>query len=61
MMFAGLALKDYDSICGERYQATIAKWLDNLRKRYIEPKTGLLASTIFRNLTSGKTSGAYSD
>lgn len=60
MMFAGLALKDYDSICGETYQATITKWIENLRKRYIESKTGLLASTIFRNLTSGKTSGAYS-
>lgn len=60
MMFAGLALKDYDSICGETYKATIIKWLDTLLSRYIEPKTGLLASTIFRNLTTGRTSGAYS-
>lgn len=60
MMFAGLALKDYDSICGETYHTTITKWLDTLMSRYIEPKTGLLASTIFRNLTTGRTSGAYS-
>lgn len=60
MMFAGLALKDYDAICGETYQATIAKWLYNLGTRHIEPKTGLLASTIFRNLKKVRTSGAYS-
>ena len=60
MMFAGLALKDYDSICGETYQATIAKWLYNLTTRYIEHKTGLLASTVFPDMTTGRTSGAYS-
>lgn len=60
MMFAGLALKDYDSICGETYHDTLHKWLYNLKNRYIEPKTYLLASTIFRNLTTGRTSGAYS-
>lgn len=60
MMFAGLALKDYDSIYGETYHATITAWLYNLKTRYIEPKTGLLSSAIFRNLTTGRTSGAYS-
>lgn len=60
MMFAGLALKDYDSIHGETYHVTITEWLHNLSTRYIEPKTGLLASTIYRNLTTGRTSGAYS-
>ena len=60
MMFAGLALKDYDSICGETYHDTLHKWLYNLRNRYIEHKTGLLASSIFRNLTTGRASGAYS-
>lgn len=60
MMFAGLALNDYDSIYGETYKTTIDKWLNNLKTRYIEPKTGLLVSTIFRNLTTGRTSGAYS-
>lgn len=60
MMFAGLALNDYDSICGETYQTTITKWLDNLKTRYIDSETGLLASVIFRNQTLGRTSGAYS-
>lgn len=60
MMFAALALKDYDSVYGETYQATITEWLYNLKTRYLEPKTGLLSSTIFRNMTKGRTSGAYS-
>lgn len=60
MMFSGLALKDYDSICGETYQKTLSKWIYNLKTRYMEPKTGLLSSTIFRNLSLGRVSGAYS-
>ncbi len=60
MMFSGLALKDYDSIHGVTYQSTISKWIDILKTRYIEPKTELLASTIFRNLSLGRVSGAYS-
>lgn len=60
MMFPGLALRDYDSIYGETYHSTIYKWLCNLKAHYIEPKTGLLASTIFRNLSLGRVSGAYS-
>lgn len=60
MMFSALALKEYDCIHGETYLSTISKWVDNLKARYMEPKTGLLASTIFRNLTLGRVSGAYS-
>lgn len=42
---------------------TITLWLYflyNLKTKYIEPNTGLLSSTISRNLTTGRTSGAYS-
>lgn len=60
MMFSGLALKDYDLICGKTYHSTISKWLCNLKTYYIEPRTGLLASTIFRNRSLGRVSGAYS-
>ena len=60
MMFSGLALKDYDLISGKTYQTTISKWLNNLKTKYVEPGTGLLASTIFRNLAFGRTSGEYS-
>ena len=59
MMFAGLALNDYDSICGETYRSTVAKWLYILRTKYIDHKTGLLISQIYCNI-AGRTSGAYS-
>lgn len=60
MMFPVLALLDCDTLCGGAYKATVEKWLRNLRTRYIDTKTGLLVSTIFRNLSFGRTSGAYS-
>lgn len=65
MMFVGMAFKDYDTIHGKvghsrgLYAATLAKWVEELKSRYIDPNTGLLASSVHRNLTTGRTSGAY--
>lgn len=60
MMFSILAMNDYGRIHNGEYCEIVSQWLYKAKNEWIDPKTGLLFSTLFRNRTSGRVSGAYS-